>query len=261
MAVYRTQDTELESIAEAIRTKTGNSGSLIYPAGFVNAINGIASDCNATAGDILSGKIGFTANGKVTGTIASKEATVYYVKDSAQTIAAKQYLKGAQTIKGVYTENIEASNIKEGVFIKVGDSNSDTRIKNEEGTCIPASLPTQSFMPFMWKNGGTQIPAFTSHQDTSSSYKAQKTKGYRIYWRADQSQGNHDFVLPCNITFTYFKSDTSSSTHVVTLNGGTVYNCFQYDKNDATLGRIRNNDDTTVTNIYKIVSWAVADKA
>ena len=221
MAVYRTQDTELESIAEAIRTKTGNSGSLIYPAGFVNAINGIASDCNATAGDILSGKIGFTANGKVTGTIASKEATVYYVKDSAQTIAAKQYLKGAQTIKGVYTENIEASNIKEGVFIKVGDSNSDTRIKNEEGTCIPASLPTQSFMPFMWKNGGTQIPAFTSHQDTSSSY----------------------------------------STNVVTLNGGTVYNCFQYDKNDATLGRIRNNDDTTVTNIYKIVSWAVADKA
>lgn len=261
MAVYRTQDTDLTSIAAAIRTKTGDSGSLVYPAGFVSAINGIASNCNATAGDILSGKIGFTANGKVTGTIASKAAATYYTSGSAQTIAAKQYLTGAQTIKGVYTENITAGNIKEGVTIQVGDSNSATRIKNITGTCIPASLPGQTFMPFMWKNGGTQIPAFTSHQDTSSTYTARSTKGYRVYWRGDQSQGNHDFRLPCNITFTYFKTDTASSTSTVTLNGGTTYNFFQYDPNDTTWGRIRNDDDSTVTNVYKIVSWAVADKA
>ena len=39
MAFYRTTDTELTSIADAIRTKTGDSSPLVYPTGFVSAIN------------------------------------------------------------------------------------------------------------------------------------------------------------------------------------------------------------------------------
>ena len=41
MAKYRTDTTELTSIADAIRAKTGNNSSLVYPTGFVSAINGI----------------------------------------------------------------------------------------------------------------------------------------------------------------------------------------------------------------------------
>ena len=41
MADYLVTDTELTSIADAIRTKGGTSGSLVYPAGFVSAINAI----------------------------------------------------------------------------------------------------------------------------------------------------------------------------------------------------------------------------
>lgn len=43
MADYLTTDTELTSIADAIRTKGGTSASLAYPAGFISAINAIKS--------------------------------------------------------------------------------------------------------------------------------------------------------------------------------------------------------------------------
>lgn len=41
MADYITNDTELTSIANAIRTKGGTSTSLVYPSGFISAINAI----------------------------------------------------------------------------------------------------------------------------------------------------------------------------------------------------------------------------
>lgn len=41
MAIYRTNTEELTSIADAIRAKTGSNSSLVYPTGFVSAINGI----------------------------------------------------------------------------------------------------------------------------------------------------------------------------------------------------------------------------
>ena len=43
MADYLTTDTELTSIASAIRTKGGTSSALVYPQGFIDAINNISS--------------------------------------------------------------------------------------------------------------------------------------------------------------------------------------------------------------------------
>lgn len=43
MADYLTNTTELTAVADAIREKTGENGDLIYPNGFVNAIEGISS--------------------------------------------------------------------------------------------------------------------------------------------------------------------------------------------------------------------------
>ena len=48
MADYLTTDTELASIAGAIRTKGGTSAQLTYPAGFVSAINALPSGGGAT---------------------------------------------------------------------------------------------------------------------------------------------------------------------------------------------------------------------
>ena len=134
MAVLLTNETELQTVANAIRTKGGTTGSLSYPTGFATAIGNIASDCTATAGDILSGKTAWVGNAKVTGSVSSKAAATYNTSSSDQTIAAGQYIGGAQTIKAVTTSNIAAGNIKAGVTVNVGDSNDEDRIAGVTGT-------------------------------------------------------------------------------------------------------------------------------
>jgi hypothetical protein len=84
---------------------------------------------------MLSGYSGFVNGGsEVQGSISSKAAATYNVSGSDQTVAAGQYLSGAQTFKGVTTSNIDAGNIKKGVNVKVGDSANAGRIKNITGT-------------------------------------------------------------------------------------------------------------------------------
>ena len=71
---------------------------------------------NATAVDVVSGKtFTSTAGLKVTGTMPSKVAETYTPGTADQTIAAGQYLSGAQTIKG--DANLLAKNIRNGVSI------------------------------------------------------------------------------------------------------------------------------------------------
>lgn len=52
MANYLTTDTELTSVANAIRTKGGTAANLIYPTGFVSAIENIPSGLNVEYGII-----------------------------------------------------------------------------------------------------------------------------------------------------------------------------------------------------------------
>ena len=134
MAELLTNDTDLTSVANAIRTKGGTSGNLTFPSGFVSAIGAIAADCNAAAADIRAGKTAYVGNNKVTGTATEKAAASYPVSSSDQTIAAGQILTGAQTIKKVTTANIAENNIKAGVTVKVGDVDDDDRITGVTGT-------------------------------------------------------------------------------------------------------------------------------
>jgi len=72
------------------------------------------SDATATAADILAPKTAYIADGsKAEGTITSKSAATYTPTTTDQTIAAGQYLAGAQTVKG--DANLVAGNIKKDV--------------------------------------------------------------------------------------------------------------------------------------------------
>lgn len=139
MGVVLTNSDELKTIADAIRAKSGTEDLIEYPDGMVEAIENIAFDCTATAGDILSPKTAYVDNSAVTGTIPSKGAATYNVSANDQEIAAGQYLSGKQTIRGVTTENISAGNIKSGVNVKVGDSGSAGRLKDITGTFTSSS--------------------------------------------------------------------------------------------------------------------------
>lgn len=122
MADYLTTDTELTSVANAIRTKGGTSASLVYPTGFVTAIQNIpsggtdVSDTTATAADVRTGKYFYTSAGtKTQGTIADQAAQTITPGTTDQTIASGKYLTGTQTILG--DANLVASNIASGVTI------------------------------------------------------------------------------------------------------------------------------------------------
>ena len=174
MADYLTTDTELTSVANAIRTKGGTSASLVYPTGFVTAIQNIpsggggtdVSDTTAVAGDVLTGKYFHIADGtKVQGTIASKTSSdvttsnnvvtipaghyayqvqktvgtaqaayTFHPSSSDRSIASGKYLTGTQTIKGVRCSNLTASIIKKDVTVMIGDSEFSDSVMRVTGT-------------------------------------------------------------------------------------------------------------------------------
>ena len=107
MADYLTTDTELTSVANAIRTKGGTSASLVYPTGFVSAIEAIStgtdvSDTTATAGDVLSGKYFYTSSAvKTQGTIATKTGSDLSANGKTVTVPAGYY--ASQATKDVAT--------------------------------------------------------------------------------------------------------------------------------------------------------------
>lgn len=94
-----------------------------------SAVSGLAAE------HILSGHSAYdNAGNLIVGSISSKAAATYYPSTSDQTIAANQYLSGAQTIKAVTTTNLTAANVKYGVTVEVGDSTDSDRVATATGT-------------------------------------------------------------------------------------------------------------------------------
>lgn len=125
-------DSDLTSVAIAIRTKGGTSASLSFPSGFVSAIGDIStgtdvSDTTASAGDVLSGKYFYTSDGtKTQGSIATKSSSDLTVSGATVTAPAGYYSSSASAsvTSGTITNNTSGGTsegtINRGNQIKIG---------------------------------------------------------------------------------------------------------------------------------------------
>lgn len=115
MATLLTNTNELTSVADAIRAKGGTSNQLIYPNGFISAINNISPSLQTKS---------------VTYTPTTSQQTDTITADSGYDGLSELDV----TIEAVTTTNLTASNIVSGVTVKVGTATDDDSVISVTGT-------------------------------------------------------------------------------------------------------------------------------
>ena len=88
-----------------------------------------------------------TATVTLTASVTTQGATTYHPSTSNQTINGSRYLTGTQTINAVTTTNLSASNILNGVTIKIGDSSDDDCVTSVTGNVVLQNVYTGSGAP------------------------------------------------------------------------------------------------------------------
>lgn len=127
MANVIVDDTNLKNIANAIREKKGTTVKML-PSEMANEISAIQtttgnvdpSDATAISSDILSGKIAYSKNGKLTGTMKNNNTTNGTISAVSESYTIPQgYHNGSGKVAISDSEQakIIASNIKKGVSI------------------------------------------------------------------------------------------------------------------------------------------------
>ena len=110
---------------------TGNISTVTHPnpTGSFTSTTGVF-----TAKHIQS--TGYVTGGTTSSTypLVTQNAQTFYPSTADQTVSSYRWLIGSQTIKSVTTSNLTASNIAEGVVVKVGDANNASRITQVTGT-------------------------------------------------------------------------------------------------------------------------------
>lgn len=122
----------------------------------------------------------------VQGTIPTKAAATYYATTSDQTISAKQYLGGAQTIKALTQTNLVAANIIKGKTITINNGNAN--VWSVAGSLDVQSILSFSAAPystsqitFTWKNPAKGAFSGVIIVGKTGSYPTSVTDGTRYY--------------------------------------------------------------------------------
>lgn len=170
------------------------------------------SDANVTADQMLSGNVGYTSNGKVTGSIQRQDAQTITPGTADQTISSGKYLSGIQTIKG--DANLLPENIKKDILIfgvaGTYESSDSSGGKNvAQGTITGAGTNAVTI--------DTGLNSFTTLLVVKDSFVS-ATTGIEILVVNGIDGTCRGFGVG---TGSYIKSP-STSVGAVTVNGGTV---------------------------------------
>lgn len=111
------------------------------------------SDATLTSGaQMLDGVIGYGAQGKVIGTIPSKQAEIYTPEETEQTISAGQYLAGEQTIAAIPSDYVGSGVTRQG-----------------EKTVIPTDTEQIAVESGVYTTGQIKVAAASVGIDTSDA--------------------------------------------------------------------------------------------
>lgn len=142
----------------AVNQTLGINGSYTIPAGYHNG------------------------SGKVKQSVTTKGAANYYATTSDQTIAANQWLSGAQTIKKLTQTNLSGGNIKPGVVVKVNNGNTDVfsvtgSMPSKGAATYYPTTSDQTIAANQYLTGVQTIKAVTQQNLVASNIK----KGVTVY--------------------------------------------------------------------------------
>ena len=132
--------------ATAPATISGTSASVSTGTNTLTLSKTISVTPTVSAGYISAGTAG-NSSVSLTASVTTKAAATFHPSTTAQSIAASTYLTGAQTIAAVTTTNLSASNILNGVKIKVGDSSDDDCVASVTGNVVIQNYYTGSTAP------------------------------------------------------------------------------------------------------------------
>ena len=131
-------------------TLTTSPTITVNSSGLITATNSYSTSITptVTAGYVSVGTAGtVSVAGTNTSQLTTIAATTYNTSTATQTISSARYLTGIQTIRGVTTTNLSASNILSGVTIQVGDSANASRIATVTGNVAFITYYTGSGVP------------------------------------------------------------------------------------------------------------------
>ena len=159
--------------------------------------------------------------GKITQSLNTKGATTYYATTSDQTIAANQYLTGAQTIKKI-TTNLAAENIKPGVTVTVNNGNANVFSVTGNMTSKGAAIyyPTtsdQTISAGQYLSGNQVIKAVSQQNLVAGNIK----KGVTVYVK----NGNGNLYAVTGTWEGYVTNTSSPYNHGVWLSGWNIAGC------------------------------------
>jgi len=131
-----TANIDAVNIKKGVTVKVGdanNAGRIKDIAGTYTTVS--SGQTAVTAAALRKGYSGFANGGaEVKGNMTEKGAATYYATTSEQTIAAGQYLTGAQKIGRLSQTNLSSGNIRKGVSIYI--NNGQSNIFSTTGSCL-----------------------------------------------------------------------------------------------------------------------------
>ena len=264
MTVYRTNDTDLKKVADAIRTKGGTSADLTYPNGFVTAIQNIqtgtdTSDATLNSNSqMLSGVTAYSQGTKYTGNIPSKSSSDLTASGATVTVPAGHYASNAT--KSVSSGSASAPSTISGTSSTVSVSNNTVTLSKtvsvtpsvtagyiSSGTATNSSV---SLSGSMTTQAAQTLYPSTSDQTISSGRYLSGTQTFKGVAIANLTAGNIKNGVTITVGDSADADRITSVTGTYSGGGGSGIGTLLAT---STIGSV-STSSTTATNLNKDIS-------